>query len=168
MDASNLDFPEECFDTVVNYLGLEDIYMTQGKTGVFMAFKEAYRVLKPGGSFFFVALPSDEMDTNAQRIEVNVFDWICGAKWLTSNQYLEMAERTGFQFIRKKSYYTGKKLTPDQAREEIMYACKNVSRNYGVNTKSYKETWSKFSELINQNGMGHYSKTVLFELLKPL
>jgi len=32
-DATCLDFPDKSFDSVVNYLGLEDIHMTRGKSG---------------------------------------------------------------------------------------------------------------------------------------
>ena len=63
MDASNLGFQSESFDHVVNFLGLEDIHMTWGREGVEKAFKEAHRVLRPGGSFCFVAMSSDEAET---------------------------------------------------------------------------------------------------------
>jgi len=73
MDATSLLFRDESFDHVVNFLGLEDIHMTRGRVGVEKAFNEAQRVLKPGGSFCFVAMPSDEADTMAQRNEIDVF-----------------------------------------------------------------------------------------------
>ena len=73
MDATSLEFEDGIFDHVVNFLGLEDIHMTRGREGVEKAFTEAHRVLKPGGSFCFVAMPSDEAETQAQRNEVEVF-----------------------------------------------------------------------------------------------
>ena len=167
MDATSLYFPNDSFDTVVNYLGFEDIHMTRGVKGVEQAFFEVFRVLKSGGSFYFVAMPPDLMDSMAQRIEVDVFTWICGAKWLESDHYMGFAEAAGLNFREKKDYYTGKKLTVEQAKEEIEYACLNVPRNYGVEAKGFQETWEKFGELIELHGMGHYSKTVLFEFEKP-
>ena len=167
MDSSCLDFPDEAFDTVINYLGLENIHMTRGMEGVEKTFQEVYRVLKPGGGFYFVAMPQDEMESIPQRIEVDVFDWICGAKWLETSQYLELAREVGFSYQSKHSYYTGKKLTTEQAREEIEYACLNVPVNYGVETRSFDETWRRFGAIIKAHGMGHYSKTALFELVKP-
>lgn len=167
MDATSLDFPDKMFDTVVNYLGLEDIHMTRGKEGVKRAFSEAYRVLKPGGSFYFVAMPPNLMESMAQRIEVDVFSWVCEAKWLESAQYVEYAGDAGFVFRHQQSYYTGKKLTVEQAKEEIEYACLNVPIHYGVEAKGFKETWKRFGASIEKHGMGHYSKTVLFEFLKP-
>ena len=168
MDATVLDFQDNTFDTVVNYLGLEDIHMTRGKEGVRNTFQEAYRVLKPGGGFYFVVMPPDMMESMAQRIEVDVFSWICEAKWLESDQYRGLAEDAGFVYKQQNSYYTGKKLTKEQAREEIEYACLNVPRNYGVEAKGFQETWDRFGALIEEHGMGHYSKTVLFEFTKPV
>ena len=107
------------------------------------------------------------MDSMAQRIEVNIFSWICGATWLESDHYIGLAEAAGFRFKEKHDYYTGKKLTVEQAKEEIEYACLNVTRNYGVEAKSFQETWEKYGALIIEHGMGHYSKTVLFEFVKP-
>jgi len=168
MDASSLDFSDNEFDTAINYLGLEDIHMTRGKQGVEATFREVFRVLKHSGSFYFVAMPPDEMESIPQRIEVDVFSWICGATWLDTDQYIGFAEDAGFVFKRRQSYYTGKKLTVEQAMEEIEYACLNVPVNYGVKAKSFRGTWDKFSALIEEHGMGHYSKTVLFEVKKPI
>lgn len=89
MDASSLRFQAESFDHVVNFLGLEDVHMTRGREGVEEAFKEAHRVLRPGGSFCFVAMPSDEAETQAQRNEIEVFSWICDATWLTRVEYMD-------------------------------------------------------------------------------
>ena len=166
MDASELDFTENEFDTVVNYLGLEDIHMTRGITGVKKTFQEVYKVLKQGGSFYFVVMPRDQMDTIPQKLEADVFSWICGATWLDTDKYIEFTREAGFIFKHMQSYFTGKKLTVKQAKEEIEYACHNVPINYGVKTKSFQETWEKFGSLFQEHGMGHYSKTVLFEVEK--
>jgi ubiquinone/menaquinone biosynthesis C-methylase UbiE len=167
MDATSLDFPEESFDTVVNYLGLEDIHMTRGRKGVVSAFNEVYRVLRPDGCFFFVAMPPDLMETVSQKTGVEVFSWICGAKWLSSKEYLGIIEDTGFVFNKTREYFTGLKITVEQACEEIRYACDNVERNYGVVARGFDETWSRFGSQIEAYGMGHYSKTILFDITKP-
>jgi ubiquinone/menaquinone biosynthesis C-methylase UbiE len=167
MDACELQFPDNRFDSVINYLGLEDIYMTKGISGVVKTIKEAYRVLKPGGRFYFVAMPVDMMETPPQKLEVQAFSWICNATWLTSRKYLDILRDIGFSFIGKKSFYTGKKLSAEQAKEEIEYACLNVPVNYMVDSRSFQESWIRFGSLIEKYGMGHYSKTVLFEMMKP-
>jgi ubiquinone/menaquinone biosynthesis C-methylase UbiE len=162
MDATEMKFPEEKFDMVVNFLGLEDIHMTRSKVGVEKTFGEVYRVLKPGGYFCFVVMPPEEMETEAQKIEVRLFSFVCGATWLNANEYERILQECGFETIKKESYRTGKKLTADQAKEEIMFSCTYAARIYGVETPSFGEVWKKFGDEINQHGMGHYSKVVLF------
>ena len=77
MDATQLAFSCNSFDGVVNFLGLEDIHMTRGKEGVGRTFSEVSRILRPGGFFCFVAMPPDEMETEAQRLEVSAFEYAC-------------------------------------------------------------------------------------------
>jgi len=73
MHAKSLEFKDGSFDHVVNFLGLEDIQMTRDRQGVEKAFKEAHRVLRPGDSFCFVAMPNDKAETHAQRNEIEGF-----------------------------------------------------------------------------------------------
>ena len=167
MDASELKFSDDIFDTVINYLGFEDIYMTKGMAGIIKTVREVYRVLKPSGRFYFVAMPVDEMETQPQKLEVEVFSWICNATWLTFAEYLDILKKAGFIFLGKESFYTGKKLTVEQAIEEIKYACKYVLPHYGVKTPSFDQVWERFKDRILEYGLGHYSKTILFEAMKP-
>ena len=161
MDTTNMNFPNENFDATVNFLGLEDIHMTRGKDGVQKTFLEVNRVLKTDSYFCFVVMPPEEMETEAQKIEVALFSYICDATWLSTEEYEEMLERAGFNLIRKRSYYTGKKLSPEQAKAEIRFACKNVPKIYGINTTPFEDVWAKFGQDIEKNGLGHYSKVVL-------
>jgi ubiquinone/menaquinone biosynthesis C-methylase UbiE len=126
MDASSLRFQAESFDHVVNFLGREDIHMTRGREGVEEAFKEAHRVLRPGGSFCFVAMPSDEAETQAQRNEIEVFSWMCDATWLTRAERMDLISGSGLVLENSKVFRTGKKLTIKQAKEEMAFACDNV------------------------------------------
>ena len=162
MDATSMTFPDESFDMVVNFLGLEDIHMTRGKEGVHKTFHEVSHILKPAGYFCFVAMPPEEMESDAQKLENEVFSYICGATWLSAKEYEEMLKETGLKLLMKKAYYTGKKLTPEQAKEEIEFACENVPKIYGIDTPPFDEVWEKFGERIEKHGMGHYSKVVLF------
>lgn len=163
MDATRMTFDDRTFDMVVNFLGLEDIHMTRGRKGVESAFSEACRVLKPGGRFCFLAMPPDRMETMAQRIEVSLFSHICGATWLDSNEYERMLKTAGFELARRAEFRTGKKLSPEQAREEIRFACENIPKIYDIPTPSFDEVWDKYGNDIEEHGLGHYSKVVLFE-----
>jgi cyclopropane fatty-acyl-phospholipid synthase-like methyltransferase len=161
MDATQMSFGQEEFDMAVTFTGLEDIHMTRGKAGVERTFHEVNRVLKPGRFFCFVVMPPDEMETEAQRIEVALFSHICDATWLSTGEYRGMLEGAGFRLIQKQNYYTGKKLTTEQAKREIQFAIKNDPKIYGITTPSFEEVWAKFGQQIEKHGLGHYSKVVL-------
>jgi ubiquinone/menaquinone biosynthesis C-methylase UbiE len=162
MDASNLEFPDESFDHVVNFLGLEDVHMTRGFEGVKKTFMEACRVLKPNGSFSFVVMPSDEIETPAQRNEIEVFSWICDATWLSRGEYMDLVYGSRLVFEYSKVFRTGKKLTAKQAKEEIVFACNNVPSIYDRPVRGFSETWERFGDRIKEHGMGHYSRLKLF------
>lgn len=106
-------------------------------------------------------MPPEELETEAQRIEVALFSYICDATWLSTRKYEEMLEKAKFRLERKKSYCTGKKLTSEQAKAEIKYACKWVPKIYGIKTPSFEDIWERFGPDIGRHGLGHYSKVVL-------
>ncbi len=160
MDATDMTFPDEGFDMAVNFAGLEDIHMTRGRDGVQKTFLEVHRVLKPRSYFSFVVMPPEEMETEAQKAEVALYSYICGATWLTGREYEDMLRRAGFELTEKRSYYTGKKLTPDQARVEIKFACDNVLQIYGIETRPFEEVWDRYGQAIADNGLGCHSKVV--------
>jgi ubiquinone/menaquinone biosynthesis C-methylase UbiE len=161
MDATKMSFDPEEFDMAVNFTGLEDIHMTRGKAGVGETFRQVARVIKPDSFFCFVVMPPEEMETEAQRIEVALFSYLCNATWLSVAEYERMLEDAGFMLVRKETYYTGKKLTAEQAKSEIKFAVKNDPKIYGIATPSFEEAWAEFGQRIEKHGLGHYSKVVL-------
>ena len=162
MDATQMSYDPEQFDMAVNFTGLEDIHMTRGRAGVQKTFLEVNKVLKPQSFFCFVVMPPEEMETEAQKIEVALFSYMCDATWLAAEEYEEMLQQANFQPIRRRSYYTGKKLTPEQARAEIRFACKTDPKIYGISTPPFEEIWARFGRRIEKHGMGYYSKVSLF------
>lgn len=166
MDATAMSFPDAYFDAVVNFGGLEDIHMTRGEAGVERAFKEVARVLKPERRFCFGVMPPEEMETEAQRLEVAVFSDVCGATWLSAAAYEEMLAGAGLGPVGKMVYRTGRKLTADQAQQEIRFACKNVPKLYGVQTRSFEDVWARFGHAIEQHGLGQFSRVVMFTATK--
>ncbi len=161
MDATKMRFDPEEFDMAINFTGLEDIHMTRGRDGVQKTFSEVSRVLKRKSLFCFVVMPPEEMETQAQKIEVALFSYICDATWLPAKEYGEILQQADFRLISKRSYYTGKKLTPEQAKAEIRFACKTDPKIYGVKTAPFEEVWAKFGQDIEKHGLGHCSKVVL-------
>ncbi len=161
MDATGMGFHERAFDMAINFIGLEDIHMTRGKRGIQETFLEVNRVLKTDAYFCLVVMPVDEMETKAQKIEVALYSYICRATWLKRQEYIKMLEKAGFVLLREKSYKTGKKLTSEQARYEIRYACDNVPKIYGIVTPSFEDVWNEFGSAIEENGVGQVSKVLL-------
>jgi ubiquinone/menaquinone biosynthesis C-methylase UbiE len=161
MDATEISFGREEFDMAVNFTGLEDIHMTRGRAGVEETFHQVARVIKPGSLFCFVVMPPDEMETEAQRNEVALFSYICDATWLNSKEYEAVLRKAGFILVEKKHYYTGKKLTADQAKAEVKFAVDTDPKIYGVATQPFEKVWAKFGKQIEEHGLGHYSKVVL-------
>jgi ubiquinone/menaquinone biosynthesis C-methylase UbiE len=162
MDATEMKFHPEQFDMAINFTGLEDIHMTRGRTGVQKTFVEVSRVLKPESFFCFVVMSPEEMDTQAQKIEVALFSYVCDATWLPAREYEKMLQQANFRLIRKRSYYTGKKLTPEQTKVEIEFTCKTDPEIYGISTPPFEEIWAKFGPDIEKHGMGYYGKVILF------
>jgi len=161
MDATGMSFKDQEFDMVINFTGLEDIHMTRGKVGVEKTFFEVNRVLKPQSYFCHVIMPPDQMETQAQKIEVALFSYICDATWLNLKEYEKLLERSKFRLISRKIYYTGKKLTSEQAKREIIFACKEAPKIYSIKARSFDETWDRFGKDIEKYGLGHYSRVVL-------
>ncbi|MCK4757495.1 MAG: class I SAM-dependent methyltransferase [Thermoplasmata archaeon] len=166
MDATSMSFPDEHFDIIMNFLGLEDIHMTKGKDGIQETFQEVSRILKPGGYFCFVVMPPEMMETEAQRLEVALFSYICNATWLSLDEYRKILYEAGFMITSQKEFSTGKKLTSAHAKEEIKFACVNVPKIYSIQTPTFDEVWTKFGDEIESYGLGHYSKVVMIESRK--
>jgi len=161
MDATEMCFHEEGFDMAINFTGLDEVYVTRGNEGVQKTFLEVNRVLKPGTYFCFVVMPPEEMGTAAQRLEVAFFDYVCGAKYLSSKEYEAMIKKAKFKLIGKRSYYTGMKFTSQQAKREIRYTIRTAQRICGRKTPPFEEVWTRFGQGIEKNGLGCYSKVVL-------
>jgi ubiquinone/menaquinone biosynthesis C-methylase UbiE len=166
--TQRMPFADQSFDTVVNFLGLEDIHMTRGKTGVEKSFVEVKRILKAGGLFCFVVMPPEMMETDAQKLEVALFSFICDATWLSYVEYTTLLTNAGLRLVDSRAYYTCKKLTPAQSREEILFACEHVPLIYDKAVPTFDEVWQRFGEAIEQHGLGHYSKVVLMIARKCL
>ena len=161
MDATRMALQTSGFDMVVNFLGLEDIHMTRGRDGVEKTFFEVNRVLKPGHCFCFTVMPPEVMDTPAQQTEVALFSYICDSTWLSLDEYIRMLKGARLQLVDRRVYRTGKRLTPEQARVEIRFACGNVPRIYGKSTPCFEEVWARFGSQIETHGLGQASKVVL-------
>jgi hypothetical protein len=161
MDATRMAFPSADFDMVVNFLGLEDIHMTRGRKGIEKTFLEVNRVLKPHHCFCFTVMPPEVMDTPAQQTEVALFSYVCDCTWLSMDEYARMLGDARLKLVDRRMYRTGKRLTTEQAKTEIRFACDNVPKIYGKDTPCFEDVWARFGSQIETHGLGQASKVVL-------
>lgn len=161
MDAADMGFGSREFDMAINFTGLDEIYMTRGEEGVRKTFFEVNKVLKPDRYFCFVVMPPEQMETEAQKLEVALFDHVCGAKYLSKKEYEAMLEEAKLKLVSERSYYSGMKFTPQQAKKGIRYTIKTDRERYGIETPPFEEVWTRFGKDIEKNGLGCYSKVEL-------
>lgn len=160
MDATRLEFEDNRFDFVVNFLGLEDIRMTRGEEGLMRAIREMARVVRSGG-FVQIAIGvyGDEPEEVLLR-EVEQFIGH-GAVFPPPDFFREQLRRNGLEIVEEILFVTGKKLIAEQAKEEIRFACERtpeVFRDYGVKTRGFKEVWDEFGSDVERIGLAHYSR----------
>ncbi|MFX0114966.1 MAG: class I SAM-dependent methyltransferase [Candidatus Hodarchaeota archaeon] len=158
-DATKLSFGENCFDFIVNFLGLEDIHMTRGEKGLSESFTEFTRILRPGGILqIAVSIIGDEPD---EILSQEITEYI-GHKAIFKKKefFKQQFEKNGIQLLKEKWLYSQKKLTAEQAAEELQFACEQTPKtfqDFEVKCRSFKEVWEKFSERIQEIGMAYYS-----------
>jgi ubiquinone/menaquinone biosynthesis C-methylase UbiE len=158
MDAAQLAFSSESFDFVVNFLGLEDINMTKGIEGVKQSLSECVRVLNPGGFIqITLCLEGNEPD---QVLAKEIMEYCLDGVFFSKSFYVEELERLGITMSGEKWFHTRKKMTADQAKEELRFCCEEapiIFADYHVRSVSFDELWQKFGEQIESHGVAYYS-----------
>jgi ubiquinone/menaquinone biosynthesis C-methylase UbiE len=160
MDVTNLEFPDNTFDYVINFLGLEDVNMTRGSEGVKQALRECARVIKPSGNLqITLCLEGDEPD---QIIAKEVTELIGHqAIFHPKEFYIEELEKNNIEIIGERWFYSRRKMTAEQAKEELTFACDETPKyfkEFNIKTISFDELWSKYGERIEKHGMAFYSQ----------
>ncbi len=167
MNSSNLAFRDNCIDFIVNFLGMEDINMTLGKEGVKMTLKELSRILIKNGIL--------EISIMVKGKEVSsIINWKLW-KFIGLNSifysprfYINSLKKSGFMLENKIVLKTNKKMTTEQAKEEILFACEEaptIFEKYGIKAKEFKKVWNKFIQKIKKYGLGFYPEimTLIFK-----
>jgi ubiquinone/menaquinone biosynthesis C-methylase UbiE len=160
MDATHLDYQNGTFGVVTNFMGLDDIHSTRGPQGVRQAVHEVARVLKPRGYYCFTIIPPEESETQAQRLECDVYSYACGLTWLPAIRYQEYLRGAGFTLLKREVFYTGKKLQASLAMQQIGSAIDNAD-THDVDTIPLDEVWKRYCRDIEKEGLGHCSRAVL-------
>jgi len=160
-DATNLCFLNDSFDLTASFLGMRDIYMTRGEKGVGKAIQEMIRVTKLGGQIALCLTPPEDMETEDQRLAVEVEGEVFGAKSLSKEFYLNIFQKNHVKFTKTKVYYTRKKLTAHQTQVELKEGIAIARRVYSKNVPDAEDVWGKYGEKIETFGYGMYSKIIL-------
>ena len=159
-DATELPLYDAKCDMIVNFLGLEDIRMTRGEEGVRSTLREMSRVLKKDG---VIQLSTVEYgDCEEERVANEVWKTIgLNAIFFPRDWFVEEMLSLKMILLYETVFTFPKKMTPDQAAEELTFACENAPKTFyefGVTTISFEELWSRFGERIERYGMAYWSR----------
>jgi len=161
-DAALLPLRNEVFDLSTSFLGMRDIHMTQGRSGVEKTNREMFRTLRRGGRIALAVTPPDLAETEDQRIAIEVEGEVFGARSPPSTLYKELFRRSDIELLEVKTYSTGGKMTPEQARRELRDGLEIAQEVYGSDVPAFEEVWERYGPVIERHGYGMYSKiTVL-------
>jgi ubiquinone/menaquinone biosynthesis C-methylase UbiE len=159
-DCTSLPFSRGSFDLVVNFMGLEDLRMTRGTDGVEKALIGLSRLVTIGG---FLQLSIVEYgDRPEEQIAKEIWETIgLGCTFLSENYYREIIEGLGLRLLNSVIFQFPKKMTPEQAREELEFACNEAPKIYapfGVDAISFQDLWKQFGDRIEKHGVAYWSR----------
>jgi ubiquinone/menaquinone biosynthesis C-methylase UbiE len=160
MDVTNLEFPDETFDMVVNFLGLEDVNMTRGIKGVKDALRESVRVLKTNG-IIQITLCQEGNDKDQELAKEITKAIGHRAIFYEPEFYTKVLERHNIEIFEKKWFYTKRKMTALQAKDELLFACDEtpkIFKKYDVKTIPFEKLWERYERRLLAVGMAYYSE----------
>jgi ubiquinone/menaquinone biosynthesis C-methylase UbiE len=156
--SSQLGFKNESFDCIINFLGLEDINMTSGERGVKETLLEISRIVKKEGIIEIA------IQVEGKKPSSKIF-WDLWEKtglnciFYSPEYYVSILESAGCFLIEQFSLKTYKKLTENQARQEIKFACEEAPKifsEYGVEARPFQKVWEEFKPRIRKYGLGFW------------
>lgn len=159
-DATEIPLNDGKCDMIVNFLGLEDIRMTRGVKGVRAALGEMSRVLNSSGILQLSLV--EYGDSEEERVAEEVWKTIgLDAIFFPCNWFLEEMRNLGMSLHSETVFVYPRKMTSNQAAEELEFACENAPSTFsefGVSTISFDDLWNLFSDRIREHGMAYWSR----------
>ena len=169
-DVTKLPFDDEYFDLVVNFLGLEDVMMTRGESGLLSTISEVARVTKRSGlvQISIVEYGESPEEQVAEEVWANIG---LNAVFLPKEFYINAFSSTGFQVTNEVVLKVRKKMTIAQASEELQFACKQapvIFKDYHVAASTFEDLMNMYGSRIEHHGMAYYPniRVLLFSYAK--
>jgi hypothetical protein len=132
--------------------------MTSGKKGVQNTLLEMSRVLKNEG-IIEIAIQIEGTEPS-DKIYWEVWNKIgLNSVFHPPSFYIDILEGAGCNLVEQFTIKTKKKMTEDQAKEEIEFACKETLKifsDFNLEVKPFTEIWAEFQPKIRKYGMGYW------------
>lgn len=158
-DVTTTPLKSDSCDIVTNFLGLEDLNMTRGKTGVEEALDEIDRVTKSGALVQISYV--DYGEAPEQILAREIWDMIgLNAVFYDREEYIALLEKRHIFPIEEFECEIQKKMTARQAKEELLFACEQAPKifsNFQVKSLDFQDLWTKFSNRLELHGMAFWS-----------
>ena len=159
MNATDMEFPDEYFDYVVNFIGWEDLTAVSGEEGVEKVFSEIARVLKKDGHLIITFSPEIAVIDKISKKdkELDEYMWLSKKRrmYFSESFFKNLFKKYKFKVIDRKSFQTEKRrVTPKDAKDLLKWSYENYESFYArdVKMRSDKEIIEKFGEFINNYG----------------
>lgn len=166
MDATNMKFPNETFDYVVNFIGWEDLIVFSGPDAVEKVFGEMARVLKKDGTLLVTFSPELNPTNPIQEKdkELEEFMWSGTKRLLPEKFFLDLFKKYDLKIVKRAELKTEKnRMKPENAKGFLKWTCENYPKwSRKVKVRSYEEIINKFGDFIDKYGIkGGLRVTVL-------
>ena len=167
-DSTRIPLRSSSCDMVVNFLGLEDLNMTCGWSGVEQAISEIDRVTKRDA---LIQLSTVEYGKTPEEVLAEeIWNTIgLNAVFQKMEDYVQRFEEVSIHPTENLKFEHKRKMTAKQAREELRFACEEAPRifsTFDVKALKFDELWEKFGERIEKYGVAYWPQILVMILVK--
>jgi len=167
-NATRMPLKSSSCDMVVNFLGLEDLNMTSGWSGVKQAISEIDRITKRD-ALIQISLV-EYGGTPEELLAKEIWNTIgLNAVFQNMEDYLQRFEEVNIHPIESLKFEHRRKMTAKQAREELRFACEEAPQifsTFDVRAIKFDELWEKFGERIEECGVAYWPNIQVVILAK--
>jgi ubiquinone/menaquinone biosynthesis C-methylase UbiE len=167
-DATRMPLKSSSCDMVVNFLGLEDLNMTCGWSGVEQAISEIDRITKRGA---LIQISMAEYGKTPEEVLAEEIWNTVGlnAVFQKMEDYVQRFEEFDIHPIESLKFEHRRKMTAKQAREELRFACEEAPQifsTFDVRAIKFDELWEKFGKRIEECGVAYWPQIRVMILAK--